>query len=335
MTSPGAVVEVRDLTKVYLPSPAWMRVFLRTQIRESVLALDKVSMQFDGGQICAVAGPNGAGKTTLFKILTGLLAPTSGSARVIGIDATKESPQLRRVVGFMAGDDRSLWLRLSCTQNLEFRGRLQGMRKEELRKRIDDVLDAVGLADVRERAGFALSAGMRARLQLACAMLHSPPVLILDEPTAAVDPLGSFELLEQIRRVTRERRLAVLFSTHRVDEIEALGERVVLLHRGRVVHSGEIDQLRKNLDRVRITFRFTSPAAAGEAATLMSDSVDTEIVAVQDDVVTVATGERVGRLIARLGAATSEISSVNEERVPLREVLADVLGEPASGADTS
>src|SRR5204862_1157041 len=141
-----------------------MRFFLRTQIHHPVKALDDVSIRFDGGQICVVAGPNGAGKTTLFKILTGLLAPTSGSATVVGIDATRESPQLRRVVGFMAGDDRSLWLRLTCTQNLEFRGRLQGMPAKQLRQRIDDVLDAVGLADVHDRAGFALSAGMRARL---------------------------------------------------------------------------------------------------------------------------------------------------------------------------
>ena len=199
-----AVVEVRDLTKVYLPSPAWMRIFLRTQVRVAVRALDSISLHVEGGQICAIAGPNGAGKTTLFKILTGLLAPTSGSAAVLGIDATRESPQLRRVVGFMSGEDRSLWLRLTCVQNLEFRGRLQGLRSEELRARIADVLDAVGLGDVGDRVGFALSAGMRARLQLACALLHQPPVLILDEPTGSVDPVGSFELLEMIRPAVQQ-----------------------------------------------------------------------------------------------------------------------------------
>src|SRR5204863_286997 len=107
----------------------------------------------------------------------------------------------------------------------------------ELAARITDVLDAVGLADVRDRVGFALSSGMRARLQLACALLHQPPVLILDEPTGTVDPIGSFELLEQIRQVTVERKLAVLFSTHRVDEIDAIGEIVDLIHRGREVHA--------------------------------------------------------------------------------------------------
>jgi len=324
--SAAAVVEVRDLTKIYLPSPAWMRVFLRTQIKESVLALDSISLRFEGGQICAVAGPNGAGKTTLFKILTGLLAPTSGSASVLGIDATKQSPELRRVVGFMAGDDRSLWLRLTCIQNLEFRGRLQGLRGAELRSRISDVLDAVGLGDVGGRVGFALSAGMRS-LQLACALLHNPPVLILDEPTGAVDPLGSFELLEMIRRVTSERGLAVLFSTHRVDEIEALGEMVVLLHRGRIVHVGDIDHLRGSLDRQRVTFRFATAAAARRAASLVDGSSDTEIVAARDDLLTLATGARIGTVLERLGDTASAISSVNEERVPLREILATVLAD--------
>src|SRR5438552_16264465 len=130
----------------------------------------------------------------------------------------------------MAGADRTLWLRQTCEQNLEFRGRLQGLHGDALRVRIKDALDAVGLSDVADRVGFALSSGMRARLQLACALLHEPPVLILDEPTGTVDPVGSFELLEMIRRVTTERRLAVLFSTHRVDEIEALGEKAILLH---------------------------------------------------------------------------------------------------------
>ena len=328
-----AVVEVRDLTKVYLPSPVWMRIFLRTQVRMAVRALDSISLHVEGGQICAIAGPNGAGKTTLFKILTGLLAPTSGSAAVLGIDATRESPQLRRVVGFMSGEDRSLWLRLTCVQNLEFRGRLQGLRSEELRARIADVLDAVGLGDVGDRVGFALSAGMRARLQLACALLHQPPVLILDEPTGSVDPVGSFELLEMIRRVTTERRLAVLFSTHRVDEIEALGEKVVLLHHGHVLHVGDIRDLRGNLDRQRVTLRFVSPTDAQHAVTLIDGSSDTEVITTSGDEVTLATGERIGTVLDRLGKTASAIASVNEERVPLREVLANVLADRAVSDD--
>lgn len=320
-------VEVRGLTKVYLPSPPWMRFFLRTQIREPVRALDEVSIRFDGGQICAVAGPNGAGKTTLFKILTGLLAPTEGSAVVVGIDATRESPQLRRVVGFMAGDDRSLWLRLTCQQNLEFRGRLQGLRGAALAARIDDVLDAVGLGDMHDRVGFALSSGMRARLQLACALLHEPPVLILDEPTATIDPVGSFELLQKIRQVTVERKLAVLFSTHRVDEIEALGENVVLLHRGHVVHAGPLDRLRGKLERQVVTFDFVSAEAARAAADRLANAERTEVVERSADAVTVATSARLGDLLDRLGEATSSIRSLSEQRVPLREVLAEVLAE--------
>ena len=306
-----------------------MRVFLRTQIRESVLALDRISLTFEGGRIYAVAGPNGAGKTTLFKILTGLLAPTSGSASVLGIDATQQSTELRRVVGFMSGEDRSLYLRLTCVQNLEFRGRLQGLRGPRLSARIAEVLGDVGLGDVGDRVGFALSAGMRARLQLACALLHDPPVLILDEPTGAVDPLGSFELLEMIKRVTSERALAVLFSTHRVDEIEALGEKVVLLHRGRIVHMGGIDQLRGDLDRQRVTFRFATPADARRAAALIDGSSETEVVAAQDDLLTLATGVRIGVLLDRLGELASTIASVNEERAPLREVMARVLTDQA------
>ena len=333
MSVPAApAVEVRGLTKVYLPSPAWMRFFLRTQIHHPVKALDDVSIRFDGGQICVVAGPNGAGKTTLFKILTGLLAPTAGSAVVVGIDATRESPELRRVVGFMAGDDRTLWLRLTCEHNLEFRGRLQGLRGNALAARITDVLDAVGLGDVRDRVGFALSSGMRARLQLACALLHEPPVLILDEPTGTVDPIGSFELLEQIRQVTVERKLAVLFSTHRVDEIEALGENVVLLHRGRVVHAGPLDRLRGKLERQVVTFEFVSDAAVPAAADRLGGVEETEILERTETALTVSTSVRLGELLERLGDVTPSLRSVNEQRVPLREVLAETLAEQDAGS---
>jgi len=320
-------VEVSGLTKVYLPSPPWMRFFLRTQISEPVKALDGVSLRFGSGQICVVAGPNGAGKTTLFKILTGLLAPTSGSAIVAGIDATRESPQLRRVVGFMAGDDRTLWLRQTCEQNLEFRGRLQGLHGDALRVRIKDALDAVGLSDVADRVGFALSSGMRARLQLACALLHEPPVLILDEPTGTIDPIGSFELLERIKQVTTERRLAVLFSTHRVDEIEALGENVVLLHRGRVVHAGALDRLRARLERQVVTFEFGAAAAAATAAERLAGADGTEVVERDDVALTVETSGTLGALLARLGDVTQSLRSVGEARVPLREVLAQTLAE--------
>jgi len=320
-------VEVRELTKVYLPSPRWMRFFLRTQIHEPVRALDNVCLRFEEAQICVVAGPNGAGKTTLFRILTGLLAPTSGSATVLGLDATRESPELRRVVGFMSGDDRSLWLRLTCEQNLEFRGRLQGLRGNDLKSRIDDVLAAVGLAEKGDTVGFALSSGMRARLQLACALLHRPPILILDEPTGTVDPVGSFELLEMIRRVTQERRLTVLFSTHRVDEIEALGEHVALLHHGRVIHTGPLQRLRGKLERQMVTFEFVDEAAANASIARLDGGPETEVVERAPASFTVATNARIGELIEQLGETAAGITTLNERRIPLREVLAEVLAE--------
>jgi ABC-2 type transport system ATP-binding protein len=327
VTATTPAVEVRGLTKVYMPSPRWLRFFLRTQIHAPVTALDDVTVEVDRGQICAVAGPNGAGKTTLFKILTGLLAPSAGSAVVLGVDATRESPELRRVVGFMSGDDRSLWLRLSCAQNLEFRGRLQGLRGDALRRRIADVLDLVGLAGMHDRIGFALSSGMRARLQFACALLHEPPVLILDEPTATVDPVGSFELLQKIREVTEERGLAVLFSTHRVDEIEALGENVVLLHHGNVVHAGPLDRLRDTLERQVVTFTFATANAADAACARFEVADGTEIAERNETSVTLATNARMGELLQTLAELAPLVDSISEERVPLREVLATVLAE--------
>ena len=148
-----------------------------------------------------------------------------------------------------------------------------------------------------------------------------------------MDPLGSYEVVERIRKVTVERRLAVLFSTHRVDEIEALGEKVVLLHQGKVVHSGGIRELRGNLDRQRVSFRFSTPTDARNAAEVLNGSSDVEILAADGDSLTVATRAQIGQLFAALGDLSTAITSVSEERVPLREVLADVLTKsPSDGA---
>lgn len=325
MTDEGPLVEVRDLAKTYLPSPRWMRVIMRSQVKEPVRALDGVTLHVLPGEILAVAGANGAGKSTMFRVLTGLLEPTSGEVRIAGLDPVRQSPEARRLVGYVAGDDRSLWLRQTCRENLVFRAQLQGMPAGERDRRAMEVLELVGIAHARDRAGFALSAGMRARLQVACALLHRPPVLILDEPTGPIDPLGAYELLESIRALTRELRLAVLFSTHRVDEIEALAENVVLLHQGSLLHWGPLSRLRDRGGPPRVTVVFaTEHDAATGAETLVAvpgvESVDRE-----RREVTVLTHAPTGSLLGALGMLVPSIVSVVENREPLRETLAALL----------
>lgn len=259
------LVQIRELTKVYEPLSGSMRFLLRTQISEPVLALEGVSLSLAAGDVVVVVGPNGAGKSTLFRILTGLTTPTSGDAVIGGHDVTKDSPRVRRMIGFAPSDDRTLLLRHSCRENLEFHGAMQGLTGNSLQTAIADTLGFVGLSDVSERASIALSSGMRARLQLARALLTEPEVLILDEPTSSIDPVAARDIIRLILATARERGAAVLISSHRLEEIEELQERVLLLDRGRPAYVGDLGTFRRQFGAPTLEITFSDAAGARSA----------------------------------------------------------------------
>ncbi|MGH9291689.1 MAG: ABC transporter ATP-binding protein [Acidimicrobiales bacterium] len=329
-------VEVQDLTKIYYPSPRWMKVLLRSAISEPVLALDRVSLTVKAGESCAIVGVNGAGKSTLFRVITGLTTPTSGSIRVCGFDVERAPKSVRAQVGFVPAGDQTLYLRLSCRDNLIFHGQLAGLAGHLLRRRIKQVLELVSLSDVADRVGFALSAGMRARLQLARALMHRPRVLILDEPTASVDPVGAYELLQDIEEVASNDGVAVLISSHRLEEIEALRNRVLLMDAGRILYDGPLDDLPRPEERT-ITFRFIGAVDSARARLHLSRLSDVDLVddvALPPNELTARSDLPVGQLIARLDGVLDGLTGVEESRQPLREVIYGILrhaGGPAKG----
>ena len=333
--SSAVLVEVEHVHKTYDPSPVWMRALLRTAVTSPVVALDDLSFQVSRGEICAVVGPNGAGKSTLFRVLTGLTTPTKGRATVLGLDVTRESTEVRRVVGFVPADDRSLFLRLTARENLVFHAQLQGVPRREVAARVDDALELVDLTAKRDRVGFALSAGMRARLQLARALVHQPEVLILDEPTGSVDPVGSYQLLRAIEQVTAERGLAVLLSSHRLEEIEALRDHVLLLDHGHLVYEGELRSLRRLWEVPRLHVRFVNDEAAEIAAKLLRQHDDVEVDLSPPEIV-VNTPLGTGHLLSLLSGQLADIASIHESVMPLLEVLAKVAEQrprsPPGGA---
>jgi ABC-2 type transport system ATP-binding protein len=321
-----AGVHVEDVSKTYFPSPTWMKLLVRSNIKQEVVALDRVSFKVGPGEICAIVGPNGAGKTTTFRILVGLTTSTSGSASVAGLDCDRESVAIRRLVGWMPAEDRSLIMRLSCAENLQFHGRLQGLKGEDLNRRIRETLAKVGIAHAAESSVFALSAGMKARLQLARALLHDPRVLILDEPTGSVDPVASHELLNLIIDIVNEQGLAALISSHRLEEIEALHSHAILLDKGQVRFDGDLDSLRGHLDRPTLEFQFASEASARSAAAEMEISGMGEVTLAEGDTVqfVLASDISVGAVMTRLTSQTKDLTHVRELQTPLRDLLAEM-----------
>ena len=220
-----------------------------TEIRKhfgAVEALRGVKLSVDEGEMFGLLGPNGAGKTTLLSILAGLLDPTSGSARLFGKPLNRHDFELKRSIG-IATQDVSLYSELTARENLEFFGRLYGMRGPELTKRVDEVLEFTALADrANDRVG-TYSGGIRRRLNLGAAVVHRPRILYLDEPTTGVDPQSRNHIFEEVRALNAA-GVTVIYTSHYMEEVQALCPRIAILDRGQVIASDTREGLLRMLD---------------------------------------------------------------------------------------
>ena len=305
-----------------------MRVFVRSPTQNSVKALDDVTFSVDRGQLCAVIGPNGAGKSTLFRILTGLTTASGGRSSVLGMDPRSDAHRIRRYVGFMPAEERTLFLRHTSWENLRFHGRLQGIDERKLKRRIGEVLEIVGLGEARDRIGFALSSGMRARLMLARAILHEPQVLILDEPTGAIDPIGAHEFLELIIRITTEHGTATLLSSHRLEEIDALRDNVLLLDRGKVVFWGDLDHVKEVVKHRIYQIECVTFEGAQRVAAALGARVGPSIDIVREGSLVYFPAPE-GSLfeLSWLADVGGDVESVSLRKLSLRETISELLTE--------
>lgn len=231
-----AAIAVTALGKTFRP-PAGIRELLRGRLtRAPVSALADISFRVDPGEIVCVMGPNGAGKSTLLRILSGLLSPSTGQARVAGLDVESHGWDFRRRVAFVVGDERSFHWPLSGLHNLEFFGALHGYTPREAGRRARQLLGRVGLAEVADRPFHTYSRGMRQRLALARGLLGAPDVILLDEPTLGLDPLGARDLRNFLRdEVIRGAGRTALVGTNDPGEAKSLSDRILLLDHGRLV----------------------------------------------------------------------------------------------------
>ena len=209
--------------------------------RGRIEALRGLDLVCSAGEIYGLLGPNGAGKTTTLRILATILAPTSGRATVAGIDVTENPLEARRRIGFLSGTT-GLYPRLTPRETLHYFGTLHGMAPDLLAARIEELLDTFSIRDYADGRCEALSTGQKQKVSIARAVLHDPPVLILDEPTTGLDILASSAMIEFIDSA-RSRGTCVLFSTHVLSEAERLCDRIGIIHRGTLLASGTLEEL--------------------------------------------------------------------------------------------
>jgi sodium transport system ATP-binding protein len=202
----------------------------------TLTAVHELSLHVAAGEVYALLGPNGAGKTSALRCLATLLAPTSGSASICGIDVASAPVEARRKLAFLAAS-MGLYERLSARELISYFGRLHGIDGAELEHRVDEMVELFDIGDFADRLCGRLSTGQRQRVSLARALVHDPPALILDEPTLGLDVLSGQTIYDFIRR-ERARGKAILFSTHQMDEVDLLADRVGVLRRGRLVAEG-------------------------------------------------------------------------------------------------
>jgi ABC-2 type transport system ATP-binding protein len=208
----------------------------------SLTAVDDLDLEVYPGEIFGLLGQNGAGKTTTILMLLGLSEPTEGEALVMGLDPAWEPREVKRRVGYLP-DAVGFYGGLTGRQNLRYTARLNGLRKQEAETAISEVLSQVGLTDRADDPVETYSRGMRQRLGIADALVKSPDLLILDEPTTSIDPLGVVEILELLRRLVHERGLAIMLSSHLLTQVQSVCDRIGIFAAGRLVGEGTVEEL--------------------------------------------------------------------------------------------
>ncbi len=232
------MIEARALRRVYHTTTGVLR--RRPLEVEAVRGID---FHVARGELFGLLGPNGAGKTTTIKMLITLLLPTSGEARVLGLDVVHDAREVRRRIGYVFGGDRGLYERLSALDNLRYFAELYGVSGQEQRRRIGEVLELVGLTGREKERVEGYSRGMRQRLHIARGILHDPEVVFLDEPTMGVDPVGARGLRSTIGTLVQAGK-TVLLTTHYMFEADTLCDRVAVIARGRIVGEGSPRELK-------------------------------------------------------------------------------------------
>jgi ABC-2 type transport system ATP-binding protein len=287
-------------------------------------AVDSVDLAVRPGEIVALLGPNGAGKTTSIRMLSSLLRPTRGTARVGGYDVTRNPDEVRARVGLLT-EHHGLYTRMRSDEYLEFFGGAYRMPRGARRERADRLLEQFGLADDRRRRLGEYSKGMRQKLALVRALLHDPPVLLLDEPTSAMDPSSAFLVRGSIRQLRRESR-AIIVCTHNLKEAEMLADWIAIIRGGRLVATGTAADLKhRYLGRRQMEVRLARPLDG--AARLLPDG--TRLMASGPDWLRFETEnpeESNPRFLRALGGAGIDVVTLSEVERSLEDVYLQVVG---------
>ncbi len=305
------MIEVRNLRKAY----------------ENVLALDNVSFEVGEGEAFAFLGPNGAGKTTTIKILMGFIYPDLGYAKIFGKDVIRHGKKIRKRIGYLP-EEIGFYDQLSAYENLDFFARLFGIPKAERKKRIEELLERVGLLERKDSPVREYSHGMKQRLGIAQSLINDPDLLIYDEPTSGLDPRSSYEIRELIKGFVKEGKTLFL-SSHLLYEVQQICRTVAIINKGKIVVKDEIKNLSKMISgrSIKVTIRclnlneeLVDRAKKVKGVRRVRTDGNNLIAMVEDE-------ETIASMISSMVKAGGKITSVKEESPGLEEIFLKLTGD--------
>jgi ABC-2 type transport system ATP-binding protein len=292
-----------------------------------VEAVKAIDIDIHAGEIVGLLGPNGAGKTTTLRMLTTLLMPSSGTATVAGFDLVREPREVRRRIGYVAQVGAAPSAGTIVGEELVTQARLQGLSKADATARLRDVAPRLDLGGLEGRALLELSGGQRRRFDIALGLMHSPPLVFLDEPTTGLDPQSRANLWQHIRSLRDDTGVTILLTTHYLDEADALADRVMVMDHGVVVANDTPNALKARISGDVVTIGLADDHERAEA--IVRDAVDTREVVVTEAAVLITVDEgaiAVAPILRALDAAGIQSTSISVNRPTLDDVFLTLTG---------
>src|SRR5712692_7850949 len=329
-----SAIEARELTKIYRTSrkEGGLRGAIKGLVRrryDETHAADQVSFQIDEGEFVGFLGPNGAGKTTVLKMLSGLLNPTSGDARVLGFVPWERSNEMKRQFSLLMGQKNALWWDLPAQESLELNRAIYGIDRDRFTKVVGGLAELLEVTDKMNVMVRELSLGERMKMELISALIHEPRVLFLDEPTIGLDVVSQKRVREFLRIYNEEHRIVTLLTSHYMQDIEELCHRVLVIDHGKIFFDGPLAQI---IDRFsgRKILSLTFEKEATRDLSAFGEVTEQTPVSVQLKVPRAQVTETCRQLLE-----ACDVSDINVQEVPVEDVIRQLFGETREHGGTA